>query len=107
MDAREYLITAEELKRERSEKSDALVLVDVREPEEWAESRIEGATLIPLGELLNRAPSELRDPDADIVLYCAHGVRSLHALVALQRLGYQKLRSLRGGICEWETSAPT
>src|SRR4051794_363858 len=76
-------------------------LVDVREVEEYEESRIEGCTLIPLGELTLRAEAEL-DPEADIVLYCAHGIRSLYAVAALKRLGFKKLRSLRGGIEAWE-----
>jgi len=77
------------------------LLVDVREPEEHAEGIIMGAKLIPLGEIQNRGPREL-DPNADIVLYCAHGVRSLQALMALKVLGFTKLRSLEGGICAWQ-----
>jgi rhodanese-related sulfurtransferase len=92
-------ITASELHRALAQ-GQAIKLVDVREPEEFAESRIEGGTLIPLGELTVRA-REL-SPDDDIVLYCAHGVRSVHALLALQRLGFKRLRSLEGGICEWQ-----
>lgn len=94
-----WIITASEL-HTALKNGAGLKLVDVREPEEFAESRIEGCTLIPLGELTGRA-SEL-NPDDDIVLYCAHGVRSVHALLALQRLGFRKLRSLEGGICEWQ-----
>jgi adenylyltransferase/sulfurtransferase len=93
----DWIITAEELHKIR----DRVVLVDVREPEEWEESRIEGAKHIPLGELQSRAPREL-DPAADIVLYCAHGVRSLQGLMALKMLGFEKLRSLDGGICAWQ-----
>lgn len=78
-----------------------VVLVDVREPEEFAEMRIEGGKLIPLGEIQLRAESELKK-DADIVVYCAHGVRSVQGLMALKMLGFQKVRSLEGGICAWE-----
>lgn len=88
-------ITSAELARELPR----IKLVDVREPEENAESRIEPSTLIPLGEIQARA-GEL-NPEDDIVLYCAHGVRSLHALRALQMLGFKRLRSLEGGICAW------
>lgn len=92
----EWIITAEELIacRER------VILVDVREPEEHEHAHIEGDVLIPLGELQRRAPHEL-DPESDIVLYCAHGIRSLHAVVGLQSLGFEKLRSLHGGIEAW------
>ncbi|MFN7684211.1 MAG: rhodanese-like domain-containing protein [Oligoflexia bacterium] len=96
----DWLITAQELKRELNHKK-KLVLLDVRQPEEFEESRIEGCVLIPLGEVIARAPREL-NPEDEIVIYCAHGVRSMHALVALRQLGFEKLRSLRGGISEWQ-----
>jgi rhodanese-related sulfurtransferase len=96
----DWLITAQELKRELNDKK-KLVLLDVRQPEEFEESRIEGCVLIPLGEVIARAPREL-NPEDEIVIYCAHGVRSMHALVALRQLGFEKLRSLRGGISEWQ-----
>lgn len=76
-------------------------LLDVREPEEFAESRIDNCTLIPLGELMMRVEREI-PKDEDVVIYCAHGVRSMHALMAMARLGYNRLRSLDGGICAWE-----
>jgi adenylyltransferase/sulfurtransferase len=79
-----------------------LVLVDVREPDEWAEGHLPGARHIPLGELPQRA-AEL-DPQAEIVLYCHAGVRSLRALHHLQQRGYTKLRSLTGGIMAWEAA---
>ena len=78
-----------------------VTLVDVREPEEFAEMRIEGGKLIPLGELQMRASKELNKSD-DIVVYCAHGVRSVQGLMALKTLGFEKVRSLEGGICAWE-----
>lgn len=78
-----------------------VTLLDVREPEEFAESRIEGCKLIPLDELTARVEHEIKK-DEDVVIYCAHGVRSMHALVAMARMGYGKLRSLEGGICAWQ-----
>jgi rhodanese-related sulfurtransferase len=95
-----WIVTADELRTELESASGRPVLLDVREPEEWAEARLEGAVLIPLGEVLERAPKELR-PGDDIVIYCAHGVRSLHALRALQLLGFSRLRSLHGGLAAW------
>jgi rhodanese-related sulfurtransferase len=93
----EWIISAAELKERLSQ----VILVDVREDEEWAESRIPGALHIPLGDLGNRALREL-PKEADIVLHCAHGVRSLHALMSLKQLGYENVRSLEGGIVAWE-----
>src|SRR4051812_43123147 len=91
------IITATELKNCLK----SVTLVDVREPEEYAVSHIEGCQLIPLGELQQRAETEL-DRKANIVLYCAHGMRSMNGLVALRRMGFQNLKSLAGGIAAWE-----
>jgi rhodanese-related sulfurtransferase len=98
-----WIITPAELKEILStpEKKAAITLLDVREQEEYDESRIEGCKLIPLGEIQMRAPKEL-DKQADIVVYCAHGVRSMNALMAMRMLGFEKLRSLDGGIAAWE-----
>lgn len=76
-------------------------LLDVREPEEYAIVRLEGARLIPLGELLLRH-EELADwKGEEIVVYCHHGLRSLSAISQLRHLGFEKLRNLAGGIDRW------
>lgn len=93
----DWIITAPELKSCLGN----VTLVDVREPEEFAESHIHGCKLIPLGELQARARGEL-NPSDTIVIYCAHGVRSMQGLMALKMLGFENLRSLEGGICAWE-----
>ncbi len=80
-----------------AENPSTIVLVDVREEEEDAIDRLEGRKLIPLGDLMSRANKDL-DPDSDIVIYCAHGVRSMHALMGLRSLGFSKVRSLEGGL---------
>jgi rhodanese-related sulfurtransferase len=92
-----WIITAQEL----GPLLGKVTLVDVREPEEFADGHIEGCKLIPLGEVQARAVAELRKDD-DIVIYCAHGVRSMHALRAMAQLGFTQLRSLEGGFCAWE-----
>jgi adenylyltransferase/sulfurtransferase len=94
-------ISAEELKAE-SERNPALVVVDVREPHEYEIARIEGAKLIPLGELPNRL-HEL-DGHAEIVTHCHHGVRSMKALEILKGAGFAKVRSLKGGIDAWSVN---
>jgi sulfur-carrier protein adenylyltransferase/sulfurtransferase len=83
----------------RLDAGDNLVLVDVREPNEWEIGRIEGATLIPVNSVTARA-SELSTAD-EIVLYCRSGVRSARALASLRELGFRKLWNLRGGILAW------
>lgn len=75
---------------------DTVTLIDVRDPHEYEISRIEGSTLIPLGDLPARM-NELDSAD-DIVLQCKSGARSMEALHILQGAGFKKLRNLHGGI---------
>lgn len=77
------------------------VLIDVRESDEVAEGRLPGALSVPRGFLELRIEDEVTDKDADIVAYCGGGTRSLLAAEALGRLGYTKVRSLKGGFRGW------
>jgi adenylyltransferase/sulfurtransferase len=77
-----------------------LTLLDVREPHEWAVRRIDGATLVPLGDLPARL-GEL-DPRRPIVAYCQRGSRSRRAAEVLRAAGFADVRSLTGGIERWE-----
>ncbi|MZG30474.1 MAG: molybdopterin-synthase adenylyltransferase MoeB [Nitrospinae bacterium] len=78
-------------------------LIDVREPSEYDICKIEGATLIPLGDIEARDTSLLNglNPNDEIVLHCKAGVRSMKALKALEEMGFSNLKSMRGGISEW------
>src|SRR2546430_2760081 len=84
---------------ETEDRGEAVVLLDVREEDEWAINRIQGATLIPLATLPQRA-REL-DPAAEIVAYCKMGSRSEQAVYYLRRLGFPKAKNLEGGIDAW------
>ncbi|MEV8370647.1 ThiF family adenylyltransferase [Microbacterium sp. NPDC064584] len=86
--------------------SDAPVLLDVREPHEFALAALPGAVLIPLGELEDRL-GEL-DREEAIVVYCHLGVRSARALDRLRAAGFTRARHLAGGIDAWSrTVDPT
>lgn len=74
-------------------------LIDVREPWEWAQSRIPGATLIPKGEIPQRL-TEI-DPNRPIVVHCAVGARSADVVKLLRDAGYGNAVNVRGGIIEW------
>ena len=92
-------ISATDLKR-RMDAGEDIQLIDVRQPEEWAFAKIEGAKLIPLGEILNRM-SEI-DENRETVLHCKAGMRSANAVQALQRAGFKgDLKNLKGGITAW------
>ena len=75
-------------------------VVDVREPDEWAEGHIDGAIHIPLGELGNRI-GEL-DPTYPVITLCLAGVRSLYAADALLKAGFADVASMAGGMVAWE-----
>jgi adenylyltransferase/sulfurtransferase len=88
-------ISPRELK-DRLDRSDAPVLLDVREPWETEVASIEGSVVIPLNQLLERY-AEL-DPDAETVAICHHGARSAFATQALTKAGFRKVANLQGGI---------
>ena len=88
-------LTPGEFQRLRSRGEDH-VLLDVREAEELAMSRLGGETHIPLG-LLPQRVSEL-DPSRRTVVMCHHGVRSARAVRWLAEHGFEKLHNLAGGI---------
>jgi molybdopterin/thiamine biosynthesis adenylyltransferase/rhodanese-related sulfurtransferase len=85
--------------QQRIAQGNHLRLVDVREPHELEISHIEGASLIPLGQLAGRLP-EL-DSAEDIVLFCKSGSRSARALELLLSAGFRKVKNLKGGINAW------
>ena len=74
-------------------------LIDIREPHEWATGWIPGAVRIPMSELgENFEPYRGRS----VVLYCAHGNRSLRLANTLTSRGHPKVVSLAGGIVAWD-----
>jgi rhodanese-related sulfurtransferase len=86
---------------DKMQAGDALCLVDVRQPWEHETAALPGSLLIPLNELASRA-GEIQPPaGALVVVYCHHGMRSLHAAAWLQRLGLANVASLAGGIDAW------
>jgi sulfur-carrier protein adenylyltransferase/sulfurtransferase len=92
-------ITVRDLKQKMDE-GEPLYLLDVREPFEWNIAHLEGATLIPIGEIMERR-SEL-PKDEEIVVYCHLGSRSLQVAHYLQNLGYNA-HSVNGGVEDWAT----
>jgi adenylyltransferase/sulfurtransferase len=83
----------------RLDRGEDLVLLDVREPWEVAVAKLEGAVQIPLGEL-GRRFHEL-DPEAEVVVYCHMGVRSMKAALFLRQQGFENVFNLAGGIDAW------
>jgi sulfur-carrier protein adenylyltransferase/sulfurtransferase len=88
----------------RRARGERVLLLDVREPDEIARARIEGATWIPLGELDARADELAAWRDDPVVVHCHHGGRSARACALLAERGFRQLHNLQGGIEAWSLS---
>ena len=88
--------------RERLKSESGAILVDVREPEEFALARIDEARLIPMRLI----PAQLQQLEAwadkgDLLVLCHHGVRSLQVAYWLRERGIENCYSIAGGIDRW------
>ena len=86
--------------RQLMDGSQPYILLDVRRREEYDEGHIKGAKLIPDFELEQRAPQDLPDKHALIIVYCRTGRRSLAAAKFLAGQGYTQVKNM-GGILNW------
>ena len=92
-------ITAQQAKEIMDSREDYIIL-DTRTQEEYEESHIPGAIVIPHDEILQRAQTVLTDKDQLILVYCRSGRRSKLAAADLQTLGYTNIMEF-GGIVDW------
>jgi rhodanese-related sulfurtransferase len=95
----DYEITPEEVKA-KLDHGEEFTLLDVREPWEFETASIDGAKLVPIRDVPSRAHQEL-DPEDHIVVVCHHGVRSMNVTAWLRQQGFEKVKSMRGGIDAW------
>ena len=77
-------------------------ILDVRQPEEWNEVHIPGATLIPLGELASRV-NEV-PTDQEVVVVCRSGNRSQQGRDILLQAGFEQVASMAGGMNQWSAA---
>jgi molybdopterin/thiamine biosynthesis adenylyltransferase/rhodanese-related sulfurtransferase len=91
-------ISPHELKR-RMDAGERFELIDVREPFEYEIAQIDGAKLIPLGEIAERLDELKREQP--IIVHCHSGMRSAQAVRLLQQRGFAKVYNLEGGIDAW------
>ncbi len=101
MSSLHWEITPIEVKRMRDE-GEPLHLLDVREPSEFAITRIAGAQLMPMGTV----PASLQNieslaEEGTVVVLCHHGVRSLQVVNWLRQQGVERCQSMAGGIDRW------
>jgi rhodanese-related sulfurtransferase len=95
----DYEIMPEEVKS-KLDQGETFTLLDVREPWEFETAHMDGAKLLPMGDIPSRAHQEL-DPEEHIVVVCHHGVRSMNVTAWLRQQGFEKAQSMRGGIDAW------
>ncbi len=102
-------ITPIELKEYLEVANPPPLLLDVREPQEWALCHLEGSRHLPM----NTVPQEQQtlDPEQEIIVICHHGMRSAQVVQYLQQHGFNKVMNLVGGIHAWasdiDPSMPT
>lgn len=93
------VITAKQAKQILDNDKD-VILLDVREADEYAQGHIPNARLMPLGTIAKQAPTDLPDRDAKLMVYCRSGRRSKMAADTLLTLGYTHVLDM-GGILDW------
>lgn len=94
-------LSVDEVKAWRDDTSrPAPLLLDVRNPDEWALVQLPDSTLIPLGALEDRVAELEPHRERPIVVLCHHGVRSLYGAEYLRSLGF-RATSMEGGIDAW------
>ncbi len=94
-------ISAEHFK-EKLDKKDLMVLLDVRNPDEYEQMRLGvGEKLIPLGQLRKRMEEIPEDKNTEIITWCKISLRGYEASLILQANGYNNVKVLEGGIMAW------
>lgn len=96
-------LTVQELEAKLENENSNVFLLDVREPFEQYQSKIdyENSTLIPVGKLSERLDEIESEKDSEIVCMCRSGSRSAQACKLLEEEGFSDVKNLKGGINEW------
>lgn len=90
--------------RSQLERDPNTVLVDIREDSEWANGHAAGAQHIGKGVIERDIEAKIPDKNAEVILYCGGGFRSILAADALRKMGYANVSSMAGGWREWRDS---
>jgi rhodanese-related sulfurtransferase len=84
------------------ERSDDVLIVDVREAEDYRNGHLPGAVSIPRGALEMNIDDHTTDEDRPVILYCGGGSRGALSALSLQQMGYKNVKSLVGGFRGWK-----
>lgn len=90
------------VKQAQSMSKQGALLLDVREPDEYAEVHAPNAMLIPLGQLKSRLPEIAAYKNKPIAVMCHSGRRSAKAVELLEEAGYSRVNNVEGGMQAWE-----
>ena len=84
------------------------MLIDVREESDWQEDHAQGAKHLSRGVIELEIEEQIPDPKTPIICYCGGGSRSALVAESLQKMGYENVRSMAGGLRAWkEAGLPT
>ncbi|MDM0015989.1 rhodanese-like domain-containing protein [Variovorax saccharolyticus] len=78
------------------------VVVDVREPEEFAAGHVTGAKNVPLSQLEQKLPGAVKNKSLPLLLVCASGSRAQRAVAMAKKLGYEQAQAVAGGLKSWK-----
>ena len=78
------------------------VVVDVREPDEFAAGHVTGAKNVPLNELEQKLPGTVKNKSLPLLLICATGARAQRAVATAKKLGYEQAQAVSGGLKSWK-----
>ncbi len=78
------------------------VLVDVREPEEFATGHMIGAKNVPLNQLEEKLTGAVKNKSVPLLLVCATGARAQRAVATAKKLGYEQAQAVAGGLKAWK-----
>ena len=78
------------------------VLVDVREPEEFATGHMIGAKNVPLNQLDEKLASTVKNKNVPLLLVCATGARAQRAVAMAKKLGFEQAQAVAGGLKAWK-----
>ena len=87
---------------EELQADEAIVLIDTREPHEYAEANIAGSKLIPPAMITDQIEAAVPDRSTKVILHCRSGARSMTAAEQMAEMGYSDLANVAGGILEWQ-----
>ena len=77
------------------------VVIDVCEPEEFAQGHVVGSKNIPLGQLEEQLPNLVKNKSLPVIMVCQVGGRASRAAAQAQKLGFERAQALSGGLKSW------